>query len=258
VKGDDELLDRIIRFRRLVQDRSATRTLPVLGGTALVNDDYPRSYSHNFIRLDNPVSPDDLVAESHRVQAAAGHRHRRIDVHDERLGRALEPSLTEMGWSANRILAMVHRRAPEKPPITDRVEEIDFDRFRPWLAANWAGDYADSPDTVRQLVERELVTQAAVRARYLAVWEDDEVASFAHLYSDGEVAEIDNVGTFDRWRGRGHASAVVMRAVEVANDEGHLLVFLFADDSDWPKDLYRRLGFDPIGAIYEFSPTGQL
>ena len=29
-------------------------------------------------------------------------------------------------------------------------------------------------------------------------------------------------------------------------------VFLVTDAADWPQQLYRRLGFDPIGATYEF------
>ena len=31
---------------------------------------------------------------------------------------------------------------------------------------------------------------------------------------------------------------------------GTELVFIVADDDDWPKDLYGRLGFEPIGRAW--------
>jgi hypothetical protein len=33
---------------------------------------------------------------------------------------------------------------------------------------------------------------------------------------------------------------------------GHSLDFLVADDEDWPKELYRRLGFEPRAHCWEF------
>jgi ribosomal protein S18 acetylase RimI-like enzyme len=48
-------------------------------------------------------------------------------------------------------------------------------------------------------------------------------------------------------RQHGYASAVVLRAVHEARAAGARLVFLVADAEDWPKELYRRLGFEEIG-----------
>ena len=36
-----------------------------------------------------------------------------------------------------------------------------------------------------------------------------------------------------------------------ARGAGHPLVFLVADDEDWPKELYGRLGFEPRGHSWE-------
>jgi hypothetical protein len=35
--------------------------------------------------------------------------------------------------------------------------------------------------------------------------------------------------------------------------DGNRTTFLVADDEDWPKELYARLGFEPIGRRYEFT-----
>src|SRR5207249_2284686 len=72
------------------------------------------------------------------------------------------------------------------------------------------------------------------------------------LYSDGRVAQVESVGTLSEHRGKGHASAVVARAVETARAEGHELVFLLADEDDWPKELYGKLGFRTVGRIFDF------
>jgi len=33
----------------------------------------------------------------------------------------------------------------------------------------------------------------------------------------------------------------------------HDLTFLVADAHDWPKDLYRKLGFEPVGSTWAFT-----
>jgi predicted GNAT family acetyltransferase len=73
------------------------------------------------------------------------------------------------------------------------------------------------------------------------------------------VAEIDNVNTLERFRGRGIARAVVGRAVQEGLDRGADVIFLIADDADWPKQLYAKLGFDPIGGFWQFTkpPEGE-
>jgi len=48
-------------------------------------------------------------------------------------------------------------------------------------------------------------------------------------------------------RNRGLARAALLAALEASRLTGNELTFLAADADDWPKHLYRRLGFDPIG-----------
>jgi hypothetical protein len=47
----------------------------------------------------------------------------------------------------------------------------------------------------------------------------------------------------------------VLAAADAARAEGADLVFLVADDEDWPKTLYARLGFDAAGPAWEFVRT---
>ena len=51
---------------------------------------------------------------------------------------------------------------------------------------------------------------------------------------------------------RGYATAVILRAIEQARAAGADFVFLVADAEDWPKELYRKLGFDDLGHYTKF------
>jgi GNAT superfamily N-acetyltransferase len=64
-----------------------------------------------------------------------------------------------------------------------------------------------------------------------------------------EIA-TEEVATVPDHRRRGHARAVVTRAVELTADRR--LVFLTMDPDDWPHQLYARLGMDDIGRVARF------
>ena len=57
----------------------------------------------------------------------------------------------------------------------------------------------------------------------------------------------------EKYRGRGLGKAVTARAAAESVAAGHDLTFLVADADDWPKELYRRLGFrDTGGRTWDF------
>jgi GNAT superfamily N-acetyltransferase len=80
-----------------------------------------------------------------------------------------------------------------------------------------------------------------------------EPAGLCELHRDATDAMVENVFTLERARGHGVARSVVLRAIEVARDEGAGHVFIVTDDDDWPKELYARLGFDRIGRELVFT-----
>ena len=104
---------------------------------------------------------------------------------------------------------------------------------------------------MEQLAAMDERFQRAGGARDFAAPAHDPGSS-CRLYSNGEVAQIDEVGTVQSRRRVGLASAAVLAAADAAAAEGHDPVFLLTDGDDWPQELYRRLGFDPAGVVYEF------
>ena len=72
------------------------------------------------------------------------------------------------------------------------------------------------------------------------------------LRTAGGIAQVEDVYTVPEARGRGFARALVSHAVELARAGDPDLIFITADDNDWPQQLYARIGFRPLGRIWLF------
>ncbi|MDQ3630932.1 MAG: GNAT family N-acetyltransferase, partial [Actinomycetota bacterium] len=64
---------------------------------------------------------------------------------------------------------------------------------------------------------------------------------------------LEDVATLAAHRRRGLARAVCSAAVAAAVAAGSALVFVVAEDDDWPKELYGKLGFDSVGASWDIT-----
>jgi hypothetical protein len=134
------------------------------------------------------------------------------------------------------------------------VEEDSFDDVYPLMVeANLHSHGGMTPEAAEAnaAVRRMLVD--ATGTRFFVARVEDVLAGLCELSVHGGVAEIDN-GT------RSSVSAVTAspgqssgNAVREAREAGAGLVFLIADDADWPKELYAKLGFDPVGRFWQFT-----
>ena len=93
---------------------------------------------------------------------------------------------------------------------------------------------------------------SAIDARFFAARADGEIGAYCELYSESGTGQIENVLTLERFRNRGLARALVLRTLEESRAAGNDLTFLLANRDDWPKELYRKLGFDEVGLVYDF------
>jgi GNAT superfamily N-acetyltransferase len=250
----DERFARTRAFEREVLRRSSTRVEPFAFGTAYLHEALPRRYSSNLLWVDpgaRPPGADPLVAEADRILGGAGLEHRKLNV-DGEIGRALAPRFFELGWTVQRLVVMTLEREPDRP-ASIQVDRVAFDAARPIVdAINRRAEYTQDEEDIRQLVEHKRVLQDQVGATFFVARVDGELAAVCELYALDGVAQIEDVNTLEEHRGRGAARAVVLAAARAARAEGAGLVFLIADEEDWPKHLYARLGFDAAGPVWEF------
>lgn len=246
-----------------MQDHSTERVEEFRWGRAVFNDTFHRVYDLNALRVDRPdetVTVDGLAAEADRLHAPAGHLHRRVVVSDERLGESLAGGFRGLGWEARRFLFMAQLREPDDP--APRVEVRELDEATHWEAKRWfmaGAPEAFDDEVITQLLEKDRLKETIVDFRRFGVEADGTVVSVCELYSDGVTGQVEDVSTMEPYRRRGYARSTVLAATGTARAAGCDLVFLVADHDDWPKELYRKLGFDPVGTVYDFLklPPGE-
>ena len=243
-------LERAAAFEELIRDRCAERVVETRFGPALFNDTHSTIWNLNVVRAERPgeAPAEDIAEEVERVQAGLGHR--RVILPPG--ATELESGFRELRWQPDHFLFMVYRGDGE-PADTARVEEVDPERLRRLRAEiirEWQRD-ADEK-TVSELIAADMLMWKEANSRIFGIVEDGEVVSSAQLYSDGSTAQVEEVATLPAYRGRGHAKALVTRAVEEAAADNHEFIFLVADGDDWPKKLYNRLGFEEVGSRFAF------
>jgi GNAT superfamily N-acetyltransferase len=249
--GEAEALERILAFLRHTEERICDEARSTALGMAMVTPSLPLVWHVNALRVDDPAADArEIAAEAALVQA--GLAHRKVVIHRAVLGRRLAAAMARDGWNVSRLLVMVRRRPPEPSRLAVPGTEVERDAGAATLAAfRREQPFGWQEEAVRQLAAMDDRFGRAAAGRDFASPPDDP-ACCCRLYTDGRLAQIDEVGTVSARRGRGHASAAVLAAVAAADAAGLTPVFLLADAADWPQRLYRRLGFDEIGSIYEF------
>jgi GNAT superfamily N-acetyltransferase len=205
----------------------------------------------NHLRIDRPVTYEDTVAlvEEH----LAGLSFHRVVFEDEQTSEHLEATFLTSGWKVDRDVLMTLTRSPDRTvdtrAVTDASEAQALALMERWLAETMKL----APGELGQILDCTAREGAVWGERRLGVRGDDgAVAAMTKLRSDGTTAWVEDVYTRPDERGRGFARMLVTRATELARAEGHELVFIVADDDGWPKQLYARLGFTPVGRLRAF------
>lgn len=248
-------LVRIERFTRWLEDTTSSRLEPSPLGTAVFNDDFPVRWDSNFLRVEGAGGTTSAVEVAEECERWYGSfLHREVIVEDADRGAALAMGFADLGWEVARLVYMALRRPSDRDVSTQVVEEVSVEDLRPAIReVNLAASAQTTEVESRQLTDFRLVLRDRVGARFFAASVDGEIASFCELYVHDGLAQIEDVNTLERFRGRGLARACVVGAAAEAAAAGADLVFLIADDQDWPKHLYATLGFDPVGYFSQFN-----
>ncbi|HEV2712068.1 MAG TPA: GNAT family N-acetyltransferase [Gaiellaceae bacterium] len=245
-------LSRVHRFEREIELAGTERVESPLG-FGVLTPELPLPHNSNYLFLERAADADEAIAEADRILGNAGRSYRVIFTFDEELGERLRPAFEARRWRTRREVFMVQRRPPEKAADLSLTREVTETALRPGrthgiLAYDWG-----TPSLAEQILDAKVLLARRAETRFFAVEIDGEIVAWTDLYVAQGVAQIEDVATVERHRGKGYATAVVLRAAEEGRKAGADLVFLVADDDDWPKLLYRRLGFDEIGRLHKFT-----
>lgn len=246
-------LARVTAFLRRLEELTSTRSAPWRFGTVRRNDDFPRRWDSNLLRVERPtgrVTVGELAAEADRHLGDLAHREIVVEDHED--GARLAPGFAELGWEVDHLLVMTLVGEPAAPAA--QATELTFDRLRPLIVevgrrAHWGAD-ADDAEMLADF-RRELIR--AADARFFGCLVADVVVAACELYRIGDVAQIEDVNTLEEHRGRGFASAFVSLAAREATAAGAEVVFLLTEETGRARAMYERLGFAGAGRFWWFT-----
>jgi len=250
----DTEFERALAFAYRLQVRCSTRVEAWTFGTALFNDTIPQRYYSNLVRVERELGGVETAALVDAVdRSLAPFAHRLIQVDDDADAHRIAPDLVALGYEPDRSIVMSLHREPDRPGDVGAVEEMSFDEMRPFEVEVYLRGL---PTAEIPLAERfadfRRVVQLAANGRFFAQRVDGRIAGACELYLIDGIAQVEHVDTLEPFRGRGIARNVVLRAVAEARAGGADLILIEADRDDWPRELYRRLGFDEIGRTCAF------
>jgi ribosomal protein S18 acetylase RimI-like enzyme len=245
--------DHVLRFWRAL-DLLFDRVASTRWGAVVTDRRFPAIWDVNYARIDEP--PSDLTLSE--IEDSLLPAIRSSGAQMEHLV-SFRPGLTEslfedLEGRGHRITWDLVMDLIEDPPDDDhgRVEDLaSGPELWNTVTESLALFGVDDRDARRQMtaIERDVLTAAG--KRWFGVREGDGtiVSLGAVMVLDG-VGYIDNIATFERARGRGHASAVTSRVIRVAERAGAAHVCLFADPDDAAVvRMYERLGFGGVGRL---------
>jgi GNAT superfamily N-acetyltransferase len=249
----DERLTRALAFERAMH-AAVGRVVTTAWGQVYFETGLARCYERNTAWAVDDAAGLDAVAldrEVDRLFGDAGLGHRRVVVEPPAAGR-LAPGLRALGYAAEEHLYLAYA-APAPPP----APRAPVDEVAITLVADGNDRYLRTdPDiefgrdaTVRaHLVEHHRTYGVGARERAFAVRDEDGAAiAWAKLWQRDGVAQVEDVVCLAEHRGRGYGRDVVAAATRAALEDAPELLFIVADAADWPKELYGRLGYAPIG-----------
>ena len=253
VNPDQDGLRRALEFQRDTIALVAGEVRAIEEGWVARTPELPRVWSANQVVVTRPIQSADALALVERHLGDLPYRHLVIE-HDAS-GPTLQREFREDGWKVERELNLVLSGPPDRAADTTAVIEADSEAALA-LMARWAGEDPEldlSAEDLDQVVEFSRRTWRARSARVLGMLGDDgELAAMTLVFSDGRTAQVEDVYTVPEARRRGFARALVTRAAEIAHQLGPEMVFIIADDNDWPKELYGKIGFEPVGRAWLF------
>ncbi len=250
----DERFARALAFERGAHTRAAARVEPLPYGDAFLQEALPHVYWANmlWVTARDGVGYDELAADADRI--LSGFAHRQVVVQHESLWSTLEDEFVAAGWTRDAIVYMTHQRPPDRMPEDwAAVHEVSHDDVYA-AEARFLRDEPGmtTPEARSQVMRHNRHIGELLGERCFAAFADDAVCAYAKLRHVDGVAQVEDVAVAPEHRGTGLGRLVTSAALAAGLALEPELLFVVADEEDWPRELYARLGFEPAGRIRGF------
>ena len=248
------IFDRLVAAEFSSLKRLAPEIVEFEHGWAALNPSLPLVWDANFVAVTDPEATSAQVAgAADEILGLRGLAHRCIYVchTDLEAGERLVDGLTELDrrWETGSEVYMVLSGKTKKHPeeVGREVTGDELLEARSELVVESAGEH-HSEESRRQLLDYEERSAEALECGWFAAGDPPE--GFCQLLDHGNgIAQVEHVGTMRHSRGKGLASAAVLKAAEESKRRGDEILYVVADADDWPQHLYGKLGFAATGRL---------
>lgn len=234
----------------------AERATELSGGWAVTTPGLDHVWTINQVHLSAPFAPATALelSEAHQHDLPYRHLVMEDEATAEQLARAV--ATAPQRWHHERLALMVLAPGSRGPAPAARgdgqvveLSEAETEHLmRRWLGESLPGALAYLGQ-LEEYSRREARLWAEQRLGLRTV--DGAPAAMVKLRQRGRVAWLEDVYTVPEQRGRGHARKLMAVAMERVSARDADLAFIVADDNDWPKELYRDMGFRPVGPVWQ-------
>jgi ribosomal protein S18 acetylase RimI-like enzyme len=239
------LVARMRALEHAVHEAGATRRVEWDGGVAYYNDELPLVWDVNFVRVDRETP--GIAAQIDAFQA--GMSHRKVLIEDSRLLERHAAALVERGFARRGLVAMAREPGGVLDPD---VREVPYEEVMPFrYAVHMEQLSPPNPAVAEQVGRLHQRTVTLTGERWLVIHDGGEPAGHCIVYSDQGLAQIEDVGVLERFRGRGVARRLINHALALVAPD-HDTVMILAETDDWPAAFYERLGFEFVESRADF------
>ncbi len=129
----------------------------------------------------------------------------------------------------------VVKRAVDSKTIEDSLE-VEYLETRKW-----------GEDFAKRKIERFGKVYSSDGVCPYVCYFDGKPVGVCEFFRDGSYVKFESLSILKEYRERGFATQMFRKMMEDAFDMGVENVYLIAEESDMPKEMYRKMGFEIVG-----------
>jgi ribosomal protein S18 acetylase RimI-like enzyme len=256
--ADPALADRLLEFEVEMERDVSEVVEPHEWGCAYLSPGLDRVWDASFVSVEREgLDAAEIAAIAEEVFGAAGMAHRTLLIRSAGQAESIAGDLEAQGYERERGVHMVWSGEPERPAEAE-VEELRHDDVAGLRRTLIRGDLSRvgkelGAEVVEQLLEWDRRLGAVAGDRWFAArGPDGELASCCRLLARDGFGQIEDVGTLRAAREQGLGRSVTLSAAAASRADGNGVTYLGALADDWPRLMYERLGFEPVGINWVF------
>ncbi len=256
------MLRAVLEFLRTARELAPNK-VRTSWGTIYRDDRFPLIHQANlgWVSVPPDEGPAKMLTDLEDAFRGTAVRHRVLLFEDAERAFEVQEEFVRLGFRPTAELAMAKVGLPDcivnhEVEIRPAADGSGIDEFRSIMMATEAA-FGYSPAVLDQLWGLQRERSQAVGMYPYVGYLNGIPAGTISVWPRGTFAWIDDVATHPDFRMRGVGRTMIFEACKRAIEAGCEWVVLISDLFDTPQEMYKTLGFHPIGEVRGFLREGE-